>query len=246
VLVHDDVEGVELEHERQVVQLHDPDAVLREALGDVLDEGGRVLEVVEHRDARDDLRAAVRVARAQRPGAEEVADDVVALLDRVAGDVRGVEAEEAQLPRGVAVQQRAVVAADVDHEVAGRQLRERLRRLGDAVEVVRHRPVDAAAVPVGLVEDRARDGVADLDEAARVLVARHVAAHELERDRALHGLAAARLGERPREGLLAEVEHRRQLPGATDPARRPRAQAGGREVHSGGCAAARATEGARL
>ena len=89
----------------------------------------------------------------------------------------------------VAVEQGAVVAADVDHEVAGLQARELLGGARDAVQVLGHRPVDAAAVPVGLVEDRAGHRVAGLDQPARVLVARHVAADELERDGALHRLA---------------------------------------------------------
>ena len=42
---------------------------------------------------------------------------------------------------------------------------------------------------------------------AGLLVARHVAADQLERDRALHGLLAAGLGERAGDVLVAERQH---------------------------------------
>ena len=132
----------------------------------------------------------------------------------------------------VAVEQRAVVAADVDHEVAGLQAASSSAALRDVVQVLGHRPVDAAAVPVRLVEDRSGHRVADLDEPARVLVARHVAADELERNGALDGLTTPGLGESARDALLAEVEHRRQLGRPADPASRAGAQARRRQAHA--------------
>ena len=70
----------------------------------------------------------------------------------------------------VPVEQRPVVAADVDDEVAGLELHDALDALGDAVEVVGHRAIDAAAVPIRAVEDRPGDGVLGLDQATRGLV----------------------------------------------------------------------------
>ena len=159
-------------------------------LGDVGDERARVLEVVEHRDARDRLGLLVGTALAQGLGRIEVVDDVVPLGDRVSRDVGGIEAQVAQALRLVAIEQRAVVAADVDDKVAGLERHDRFDPASYAVEVVGHRAVDAAAIPVGAVEDRAGDGVLGLDQAARLLVARHVAAHQLERDRPLDRLSA--------------------------------------------------------
>ena len=144
-----------------------------------------------------------RRARSASAGVE-VVDDVVALGDRVARDVGGVEAEMAQALGLVAVEQRAVVAADVDDQVAGLQRHDRFDAAGDAVEVLGHRAVDAAAIPVGAVEDRAGDRVLGLDQAARLLVAGHVAAHQLQRDRALDRLSAAGIRESARDALVAE------------------------------------------
>ena len=53
--------------------------------------------------------------------------------------------------------------------------------------------------------------MAQLDQAAAVLVAGHVAAHELERDRPAHRMLGARLREGARDALVAQVEDRRQL-----------------------------------
>ena len=92
MLVHHHVEGVGLEHERQVVQLHDPDPVVGQGVGHVLDEGRGVLQVVEHGDARDDLRAPVGLTLVQEARAEEVTHDVVPLGDGMARHVGGVEA----------------------------------------------------------------------------------------------------------------------------------------------------------
>jgi hypothetical protein len=223
VLVDDDVERVGLEHQREVVELHHPDPVLSQAVSDVLHELGRVLQVVEHGHARDHLGATIGVPEPERTRAEEVAHDVVALLDGVPGHVGGVEPEEAYVPGGEAIEQRAVVAADVDDQVAGFKQGQLLGGASDPVQVACHRLVDATAVPVRLVEDRARDRVAGLQEAARVLVASHVAADELERYRALHRLLAARLREGARDALLAQVKHGRQVGRVADPARGVRA-----------------------
>ncbi len=66
MLVDDRVECVGFQHHRQIVQLDHPDAPLRERLGDVGDERTRVLEVVEHRDARYRLGLLIGTALAQR------------------------------------------------------------------------------------------------------------------------------------------------------------------------------------
>ena len=204
MLVDDRVEGVGFEHHRQIVQLDHPHAALGEHLGDVGDERTRMLEVVEHRDARDRLGLLVGAAALQRRRRVEVIDDVIPLCDRVARDVGGVEAEVAQALGLVAVEQRAVVAADVDDQVPGLQRHDRFDSAGYAVEVLGHRAVDPTAVPVGAVQDRAGDGVLRLDETACFLVSCHVAAHQLERDRPLDRLVAAGIGERPGDALVAE------------------------------------------
>ena len=201
----DRVERVQLEHQRQVMQFHYPDAIARERRCDVGHELARVLEVVEHRDRGDHLGLTVGVALLERSRREEVVDHLVALLDRVARNVGGVVAEVGEVRHVVAVQQRAVIAADVDHEIARSEADQLLRRLCDAVEILGHRAVDPAAVPVGVVEDRSGDGLPRLDQAAGILVSSHVAANELQRDRALHGLRAARLGECARDVLVAQL-----------------------------------------
>jgi hypothetical protein len=53
--------------------------------------------------------------------------------------------------------------------------------------------------------------VAQLEQSAGVLVARHVAAHQLQRDRPLYGQLAARLREGARDRVLTEVEYRGEL-----------------------------------
>ncbi len=87
VLVHDRIERVRFQHHRQVVQLNHPHAALGKDFGDVGDERARVLEVVEHRDARDRPGLLVGAAALQRLRRVEVVDDVVSLRDRIARDV---------------------------------------------------------------------------------------------------------------------------------------------------------------
>ncbi len=232
MLVDDRVEGIALEHQRQVVQLHPPDTVVGQAFGDVANKGAGVLEVVEHRDAGDNPRLAVGMAGGQRPAGEEVVDHLVALLDRVAGDVGGVEAEVGQPLGLVAVEQGAVVAADVDDQVAGGEADQALGFAGDLMEVLGHRPVDAAAVPVGAVEDRSRHRVAGLHQATSVLVGRHVAPHELQRHRALDRVGSAGVGEGAGDALFSEVQQWRQVRRSAHTAGGPGAQTGwcGRRV----------------
>ena len=105
--------------------------------------------------------------------------------------------------------------------------------LRNLVEVLGHRAVDAAAVPVRVVEDRAGHRVPGLYQPAGVLIARHVAANELERYCPLDGLLTARLGEGARDALLAQVEDGREFARAADAARGPSAQAGRRCTHTG-------------
>ena len=202
--MHDRVEGVRLQHHRQVVQLDYPDAALRERLGDIRDERARVLEVVEHRDARDRLGLLVWTALVQCPRRVEVVDDVVSLCDGISGHVGGVETEVAQPFGLVPIEERSIVAADVDDEITGLQRHDCFDPARDAVEILRHRAVDSAAIPVGAVEDRTGDRVLGLYETACFLVACHVAADEFERDRPLDRLRAAGIGERSGDALLAE------------------------------------------
>ena len=156
----------------------------------------------------------------------EVVDDVVPLRDRISRHVGGVEAEVAQTLRLVPVQQGAVVAADVDDEVPGLQRHDRFDAVSDPVEILGHRAVDPAAIPVGAVEDRPGDRVLGLDQAACFLVARHVAAHQLERDRTLDRLVAAGIRKRPGDALVAERQHGREVRAAADAACGARDQTG--------------------
>ncbi len=163
-----------------------------------------MLEVVEHGDARDRLGLLVWPALCQRPCGVEVVDDVISLGDGVSRDIGRVEAQVAKPLRAIAVQQRAVVAADVDDQVSRLQRCDRFDSPRNSMEVLGHRAVDPAAIPVGAVEDRTGDRVLGLDQATRFLVARHVAAHELERDCPLDRLVAAGIGKRPRDALVAQ------------------------------------------
>ena len=69
-----------------------------------------------------------------------------------------------------------------------------------------------------------------LDQPACLLVLGHVAAHELERDRPLNGLFAARLGKRARNVLVAERQDRREALAAADAAGRTSREAGTRRM----------------
>jgi hypothetical protein len=83
MLVDDRVEGVCFEHHRQVVQLDHPNAAFSERFGDVGYERARVLEVVEHRNARDRPGLLVWPTLLERLHRVEVVDDVVSLSHRV-------------------------------------------------------------------------------------------------------------------------------------------------------------------
>ena len=220
----DRVEAVHPQHGRHVRKLAHPDPVVRERVGDVVDERPRVLEVVEHRDARDHLRALPGRVPLECLPAEVVVDDVVALGHRIACDVGRVDSHEARTvgEAGVPVEERAVVAADIDDELTRQHASDDVHRLAcDAVEVVGHRPVDPAAVPVRAVEEVTGDAVAQLQETARGGIAAGVAADELERELRLGDRRPVRLAEGAGDALVAEVHHVRQRGRAADTARRP-------------------------
>ena len=222
MLVADRVEAVHLEHRRHVRELADPDPVGRQGLRDVCDERRRALEVVEHRDARDDPGPAVGIPLGERGVGEEVADHVVALGHGVPRHVRGVHPEERHLSRSIdiPVEERAVVAADVDDEIARPKAAHGLgRQARDLVEVLGHRPVDPAAVPVRAVENRAGNGVAELEKATTLRVRRAVAPDELQRQSRLGEAILPRPSERPCDALVPEVHHRRKRRGAARAAR---------------------------
>jgi hypothetical protein len=117
VLVADGVVRVEPQHRRHVALFEVPDAVVREDRRDLLRECNRVVEVVEHRDRRDDLRGR-RGDAPEGVGREEVRNDrqgVRVELGKLLG--RRVDADPAQAGDRVGFQQRAVVAANVQHDI---------------------------------------------------------------------------------------------------------------------------------
>src|SRR5262249_17878007 len=79
-------------------------------------------------------------------------------------------------------QQGAVVAADVDDDVARRQANELPGAPYDFGQSVSHGLVDAGHVPVVVVDQLLRKGMAQLHETAGVFVERGIATDQVERD----------------------------------------------------------------
>ncbi len=206
------------QHRRHVRHLDAPEALGRQDALDGAREGDGVLEIVEHRDRRHDV-AEVAVERVEQiVRREEIVDDGDARGDLV-GEVGGIDADLRER-RGVGGEQRAVVAADVEHARPGPTIKG-ARLLGDAAQVICHRGVRARPVPVHRVEDLGRHGVLRLQQAARLLVELGVAAHERRGYAPQRRDLPSRLEERALEVLLTEVDDLSQRRGLADPARGP-------------------------
>jgi hypothetical protein len=103
----------------------------------------------------------------------------------------------------------AVVAADVDDDVAGGQRDETFNPLHDLGQRVAHRLIDARLVPVVAVNKLLRIRVAKLNQATGVLVAPGIAPDELKRDLAVRqGRGRAVDHECGCERLIAEADDR--------------------------------------
>ena len=119
MLLADRVVSVRLDHRGQVALLDDPDAVVGEAVAHISDEVHRPVEVVEHRNRGHDLRLAAREFCAQEARREEVGDQLDARrIEAPELPARGVHADQVRAVLRIGLEQRAVVGADVDDEVA--------------------------------------------------------------------------------------------------------------------------------
>ena len=202
---------VGLEHRGQVALLEHPDAVVVEQLGDLVDEGLGPLEVVEHRDRGDDLGAAPGIGLAHQLRAEEIRNQPhmrrVVLLEL---RPRRVDADQRQGFR-VGLEQRAVVRADVHHQVGVAQLDQGADARHLRVQVLDHRLVEARAVAI----------VVAVEAAEIVVVAQlhQVAARAFcKPQRPRRHVLRPRLGEHAGQRLLAEVHHVAQFPRQAQPA----------------------------
>ena len=169
VLVADVAELVRLQHQGEVTHLDDPEPLRVHHGFYIGNEPVGVLKVVEHRDARDDLRAEPAKIRIgpERFGLEISDHQLVGDLPREDGQVlRRIETDLPDPSRFVAGKKGPVVAADVHDGIPLAQVDERLRLVGDVSEGIAHRLVRAGPVPVIPVHRFPRNGVLELQQAA--------------------------------------------------------------------------------
>ena len=200
VLVADVAELVRLQHQGEVAHLDDPKPLRVHHALDVGDELVGVLEVVEHGDARDDLRATSAKIRIglERFGLEISDHQFVGDLPREDGQVlRRIEADLPDPSRFVAGKKSPVVAADIHDGISLMQVDERLRLVGDVCEGVPHRLVRPGPVPVVPVHRFPGDGVLELQEPASA------ADHQRERGFRTVGIAG---GDEVGNVMFAQVE----------------------------------------
>ena len=212
VLVVDGVERQLLEDVEQVVRL-DHERATRRQRG--VDPGH---EVVQVRDVRE--RVGGRDHRCRSPalhdlacglGAEEAGVAVDARARGVRGQVDGrVDAERADAVPREALQQRGVVGADVDDQVALAELAAADDDVGQLVQVLAQRVRGRRHVQVVLEHEVGRHQLAELDVGARV------APRHPQRERRL-GLSSDLVGQQELVGErgAAEIEERLRQLGAT-------------------------------
>ena len=139
-------------------------------------------------------------------------DALAVVLEELLG--RGIDADAREPRHRVGVQQRAVVAPDVEHGVAAAQTGERLQGVDLALQVSDHALVQTRAIAVVVAVH-----LAGFERIGKLQQGALAAPQELEGARA--DLARGREREDAGEGLLAEVEHGDEL--------RRLAQAAGRD-----------------
>ena len=122
-------------------------------------------------------------------------------------DIGGINPQPLDAFREVGFEQGAIVAADVQDQVAGFEPDDLFGHVRDAGEMVPHGLVDAGAIPIGGVKHAGRHGMAHLHQTAGILVERRVAAHEIQRDAALHRRRAVGFGKSAADELVAERNH---------------------------------------
>jgi hypothetical protein len=94
----------------------------------------------------------------------------------------------------------------------------RARAFRDALQVIPHRLVRAGAVPVRGVQHFGRQRLRELEQPARPLVDRRIAADQRGRNLPRRGILLARLDERSLQVLVAEIDDLGQRGRATDAA----------------------------
>ena len=115
----DGIEGVRLQHARQVALLQHPDPVGREHPGNVGNERTRIVEVVEHGDRRDGAGRPAAACRDVCIGGEESGADLqIGPIPRSEHLSQRIDPDAKQAGLLIGRQQRAVVAADIEHGIA--------------------------------------------------------------------------------------------------------------------------------
>lgn len=164
VLAADVVKGVLRQHEREIAHLNDPHASRMEDPCDVGHKRIRILEVVEHGNAGHHLRTLVAAQSLKVGGAEEIVHGDRAPLLGIGHEVRRrLEAHAEQPCRLVGTEERAVVAPDVEDQIAWQEWHEPFGGPHDIGEGRAHGAIHARAVPVVTVEKPGVDGMSQLE-----------------------------------------------------------------------------------
>ena len=137
------------QHRGNVALLEDPDAVVGEDVGDLLEEGLGVFQIVEHGDRGDDTRLSIAHGGADSCGGEEVGHQLdVRRIVIPELDSRGIHAEERGADGAVSLKEGAVVAPDIDDEIARAGRHARQGSTDDAAQMFDHPHVQAGPIAV--------------------------------------------------------------------------------------------------
>ncbi len=185
-----------------------PQAVGSQDRSDIAGEGDRIVEVVEHGDRGDDLGRFIadltEVGRGEEIGHQGHIVRIV-LPEFRAG---GVDADALQALGRIGLERGAVIGADVQHGVAGLQVRQPLQEMDLLGEVAHHRGVQARAVAIVVSVHFGRV------EAVRQLEQTTVRGpHQFERPT---GDGFSRAGEHAGQLLLTQMEHGDQIAAPAD------------------------------
>ncbi len=196
----------------QIMRFGDEDAALGEERGHAAQEIAEIGDMGEHIGRRDRTRMAVAGDDAPRDRlTEERLDGLDPLGIGDGGDIGGLDAERAHALVAEALEQRAIVRADVDAQRAARQLIGLNDSCRGPLQVAHQRRRDAAAIGVvGVKKNLRRDGMVDLREAALA------ALQKPQRIDPLHLVQLRLCQQRVAGRLMAEIQHRREVVSAAD------------------------------
>ncbi len=208
VLMANGVEGVAHKHERHVRHFKHPHAVIGQQIAHAGGEGDGIVQIIKHGDAGDDVDLfAPQHGCGFRRGEHRVRD--TGRRGNALRDVRGIHPILDERLR-ITIEQRTVIAANVEHAQISTLGGVRLGLLGYAAQMVAHGLVGAGTVPIISVQDFLRKGIGQLEQSAGILITVQVAPDQLRGQLAGGRILASRFDEGALQVLLSKIYHMMQ------------------------------------